>query len=85
MKVSKEEMYNDLEVENKKRIELKSNPNYPHKLIMKQSEYLNDLCELANIEKQPPVLQKLYERVKKNRNREDIFEIINDEEFIELN
>lgn len=55
-----------------------------HRLIGKQSEYLDDLCEIGNIKKHPPVLQKLYDRVKANRNHEDIFEIVNDEEFVEI-
>lgn len=55
-----------------------------HHLAEAQGNYFEDLAITANIPKVPPVLNKLYLRVRANRNLEDCFRIIDDENWEQI-
>ncbi|EFA05901.1 senecionine N-oxygenase [Tribolium castaneum] len=78
----KEDMLQEL-VEEEKRKSGLPRPKY-HELGKAQGSYFNDLSETAKIKMVPQVVQKLYVRVMMNRNRNNCFEIIDDDNFVQI-
>ncbi|KAJ3648311.1 hypothetical protein Zmor_020124 [Zophobas morio] len=79
---SKEEMLKDLE-QTMAKMSGKPIRKY-HQLGEDQKNYFDELAEAANIRKVPPVIQSLYMRVRKNRNLNDCFRIIDDEKWEQI-
>lgn len=78
---SKEEMLEALQKEiNEKR--KKGLPDkYFHLVGLEQEKYFNDLADTAGIKRVPAVVHKIYCYVTSNRNLDDCFEIIDENEY----
>lgn len=58
--------------------------NKVHKIAEEQKNYCDELARLANFRSLPPVLQDLYVYVRKTRNVDDCFKILDDHKFIKV-
>jgi hypothetical protein len=76
---SKHEMLKELdeEIEKKSGVPVRKY----HHLGVNQGCYFEDLAGTARIKRVPPVINKLYLRVRMSRNLTDCFKIINDESW----
>lgn len=55
-----------------------------HFVGLDQEKYFNDLADTAGIARVPPVVCKIYTFVSGNKNMNDCFEIINENEYKKL-
>ncbi|RZC35802.1 senecionine N-oxygenase, partial [Asbolus verrucosus] len=76
---SKEEMLRELHEEMKKKSDRP--PRKFHFLGDEQGRYFDDLATTAQIKRIPPVINKLYLRVRMNRNLDHCFKIIDDDNW----
>lgn len=62
--------------ENKSNVQKGAVGKLAHKIAEEQKKYCDELARIGNFKSLPPVLQDLYLYVRKNRNTEDCFEIL---------
>ncbi|GJQ78390.1 hypothetical protein Trydic_g22216 [Trypoxylus dichotomus] len=55
-----------------------------HRIAEEQQAYCDDLARMGKFKSLPPVLQDLYEYVRKNRNTEDCFKILDDNNYVKI-
>ncbi|KAK9704253.1 Flavin-binding monooxygenase-like [Popillia japonica] len=55
-----------------------------HRIAEKQKDYCDDLAKIGKFRSLPPVLQDLYIYVRKNRNIDDCFRIIDENSYVKI-
>lgn len=80
----KETMLQELQNEIKEKREKLIRDKDFHLVGMEQEKYYNDLSDTAGINRVAPVIHQIYYYVTKNRDLNDCFEILNENEYIKL-
>lgn len=84
IKLTKEEMLEDLRKDREYRDGLNMPTRHAHLFGKDQTAYYDTLTSMAKMQRVPPVVAKLHSYVQTDKNLDNLFEIVNENEFVKL-